>query len=127
MKREFLRFLIGGGINTLATYLLFIALAAEIDQTVAYTITYIAGIALSYFVNAIFVFRKSASIHTALIYPVIYLVQYLLGLVILSLATMYFSIVKEAAMLIAIAANIPTTFLLSRWLLGLGRRSRLCN
>lgn len=125
MRREFIRFLAGGGFNTLATYLLFLALATWINTTAAYSIAYVAGIVLSYFINAMFVFSRRTSLQTASLYPFVYLAQYLLGLGVLFIATSYFSIAKEMAMLIVIAVNTPITFVISKKVLGISKRSKV--
>jgi putative flippase GtrA len=117
MSSEFIRFLIGGGINTAVTYALFLALSSVTRTTVAYSITYIVGIGLSYAINVSMVFRRRPSLATAVVYPAVYGVQYLYGLLVLSILIDRYGVSKQVAMLVVIVTSIPLTFVLTRLLL----------
>src|ERR1039457_2504705 len=80
---EFLRFLVSGAINTVLTYVLYLLLLLVLSYTVAYTCCYVVGVFLSYYLNARFVFRSPVSLATAGRYPVVYLVQYVVSIVLL--------------------------------------------
>jgi len=114
MSREFSRFLIGGGINTALTYLIFWGLSLALHHALAYSISFIIGIALSYLINALLVFHSRVSAKSAAMFPLIYLIQYIFGLAFLSALVDAFGIRKEAAMVLTIIANIPLTFFLTR-------------
>jgi len=75
---SFFRFAVGGGINTVLTYLLFLLLSAFMPYVIAYTITYIAGIALSYVINSFFVFRTGRGWKAMIRFPIAYAVQQLI-------------------------------------------------
>jgi putative flippase GtrA len=113
-KYVFARFLIGGLINTAITYLFFLVLAAFLHQAVAYTISYIIGIVISYGLNGYFVFRSRFSLRSLSFFPLVYLVQYIAGLIVLDFATVRLAVSKEVAMLVVIAINIPLGFMLTR-------------
>jgi putative flippase GtrA len=117
MKSQFIRFLIGGGVNTAVTYVLFLILSAFIHHTAAYSIVYVVGIALSYVINVKLVFRSAPSARSIVTYPVAYGVQYIYGLAALSLLIDYFSLDHSLAMLIVIGTSVPLTFILTRTLL----------
>jgi putative flippase GtrA len=117
-----MKFLLGGAANTAATYALFVGLSFALPPQVAYTISYVAGIGLSYLINTFLVFRARASLRSALQFPVVYLVQYILGLVLLTLLTRV-QLDSRLAMLLVIALNIPVTFVLTRFVMrGADRR-----
>ena len=113
---QFLRFLAGGVANTAATYGLFVAMSQVIPPSIAYTITYIIGIGLSYLINTQLVFKTQGSLRSALQFPVVYLVQYFIGLAVLALLTSL-DIPTYLAMLAVIAINVPLTFVLTRFVL----------
>ena len=46
----------------------------------SYSLAYIIGVVLSYFLNRVFVFRSNRGLSTAALFPVVYLIQYLAGL-----------------------------------------------
>lgn len=115
---EFGRFLICGGVNTLLTYLIYVGLVMVLPYPVAYTITTILGIFLSYVLNALFVFRRKLSLTAALQYPVVYVVQYFLGLALLYVLVEKAHLSKFFAPLLIVVATTPITFLLSRFVIG---------
>jgi putative flippase GtrA len=86
----------------------------------AYTIAYVAGIALSYVLNTWYVFRVRRDLRGLALFPLVYLAQYLIGMLVLSLAVNSFGVPAKFALLISIAITIPMTFLLSRLVLKRG-------
>jgi putative flippase GtrA len=114
MIAEMLRFLVTGAFNTAVTYIIFLIGAVFVPISWAYTFAYVLGILLSYLLNAVFVFRNRISKKTAKAYPLIYLFQYLLGLILLELIVNRANIEKEYGVLIVIAINIPVSFALAR-------------
>jgi putative flippase GtrA len=121
------RFLIGGAINTVLTYALFLALSSFLHHALAYTIAYLAGIALAYTLAATFVFRTGLDPLAAFRFPLVYVTQYLYGLIVLLILIDFLDAPRQAAMLTVIATSIPLTFLLTKHLVaaGRGRESRL--
>jgi putative flippase GtrA len=113
---QFLKFVLGGAVNTAATYVLFVGLSFALPSSVAYTIAYVAGIGLSYLINTFFVFQVRTSLRAALKFPAIYLVQYVFGLIALVTLT-NMGLDSRIAMLAVIALNIPVTFVLTRFVL----------
>lgn len=114
INREFTRFIFWGGVNTLAGYLLYALLLLFLQYLVAYTITYASGILVSYYLNSRFVFRREIAVRKAVQYPLVYLVQYLLGTGSLYLLVRVLKVNKLVAPAIVILLTIPVTFLLGR-------------
>ena len=85
-----------------------------VTYPMAYTISYAAGILLSYYLNARFVFKEKLRLLKALQYPVVYLVQYLLGIVLLYLLVEAAHLSRALAPLVVVAFTVPITYLLSR-------------
>lgn len=112
-----LRFLISGAINTGATYAVYLGLLPYMEYQSAYGVAFVSGIALSYLLNVRFVFRVRPNWRSALLFPLVYVIQYLVGLAVLQIAVEHFSIPREYALLTSIAVSIPLTFLLTRTLL----------
>ena len=114
VRGEFARFLVAGAINTAITFALFEALRRVIPYLAAYSIAYASGIALSYVLNAGFVFRRRKTIASALRFPLVYVVQYAMGVGLLWVLVDVAKLNESFALLLVIAASIPVTFLLSR-------------
>jgi putative flippase GtrA len=117
VHHEALRFLVAGAINTLVSYALYLGLLTVLSYTLAYTITYVAGIGLSYLLNQRYVFRVPANMLGAVLFPLVYLFQYLVGVWVLRVAVDGFAISARLALIASIIATIPLTFLLSRTIL----------
>lgn len=112
--REFGRFIVVGGINTVVTYIVYVALVAVLRYPVAYSVTYVLGIVLSYYLNARFVFRRKLRATVALQYPIVYLLQYLLGLVLLYALVEIGHFSKLIAPIFALFITVPITYAASR-------------
>jgi putative flippase GtrA len=112
---SFLRFLLGGAVNTVLTYALFLVLDRFLHHSIAYTLAYLGGIALAYVLAAKFVFRTGFELRSALRFPGVYVVQYLYGLAALSLLIETLRVPSEIAMLLVIATSVPLTFVLTKY------------
>jgi putative flippase GtrA len=112
---EFLRFLVGGAINTVITYVLFLALDRIFHHSLAYTFSFLAGIAIAYALASTFVFRTGFALRSALRFPGVYVVQYVYGLAALWLLIEVAHMPGEIAMLLVIVTSVPLTFLLTRF------------
>lgn len=110
-----MRFLLSGGFNTVATYVVYLALLQSFGYRGAYTVAYAIGILLAYVINRIFVFRTHRGWSSILLFPFVYLAQYLVGLVALWAWIDKFGLAKPLAPLVAILITVPLTYLLSRF------------
>lgn len=111
---EVFRFLIGGVLNTVIGYGGYLLLLHWLRYEAAYTVSYIVSVAVSYLFSALVVFRQPLSARAALRYPLVYLVQFLLGLVLLKLLVEALHVSTWLAPLLVSVLTIPVTFLLSR-------------
>jgi putative flippase GtrA len=111
----FVRFLASGGVNTLASYLVYLALLQAFSYHVSYTIAYASGIALAYVMYRYFVFQNGGGRLGPVFVVLIYAGQYLLGLALTSAWVAWWHLPAEFAPLFAVVASLPLTFVLNRW------------
>jgi putative flippase GtrA len=109
----FIRFLGSGGVNTAITYALYLTLIQFLSYKVSYTISFAAGIFLAYCLSRFFVFRVKAGLFAVTLFPLVYLVQYLLGLGVVTLWVDTLNWNQTLAPLASIALTVPITFFLS--------------
>ncbi|MHC8378105.1 GtrA family protein [Pseudomonas sp. MDT1-16] len=112
--RRWLSFLVGGVLNTGLTYCLYLFLSYLIDYQIAYAIAYAAGIFFAYFFNSKIVFKVEQSWVGMVIYPTIYLVQYLFGALLLGLLVEYLHLHKAIAPILVIVLLLPSSYLLNK-------------
>ncbi|MEQ8034656.1 GtrA family protein [Xanthomonas sp. WHRI 6106] len=117
---SFVRFLISGGINTVATYAAYLALLQATSYKVAYTVAYVFGIVIAFFINRLFVFRTHRGWRSLLMFPFVYLAQYLASLAVVFAWVEHLKMSAALAPLIAILVTVPLTFILSRFVFGNG-------
>lgn len=114
VRAQFVRFLATGASNTVASYAVYLALLPFVHYLVAYTIAYLFGIGLSYALMTRFVFQTTARWSTALRFPLVYVVQYLLGSSIIHVLVAYAGVRPFLAALLAMIVTVPATFVLAR-------------
>jgi putative flippase GtrA len=108
------RFLLSGAVNTAATYLLYLLLLNTLGHRWSYTAAFVSGIGLAYALNRLFVFKTHAGLRSLLAMPLIYLLQYALGLAIVEAWVTWQQWPRELAPLAAVAVTVPCTYVLSR-------------
>lgn len=111
------RFLLVGGLNTVLTQLLYMAMLPFISYPVSYTVSYVAGIFLGYYLNSRIVFKQPLCWKKALQFPLVYVVQYVLSMGLLYVLVEWLGIHKVVAPLPIIAVIVPVTFLMSRYII----------
>lgn len=117
-KTEPLRFLFMGGVNTLFSYLVYLIALLAASPKAAYTISFIAGVLTSYLLHLKITFRTTHSRQKIILYPLIYIAQYFIGLLILTISiTAGFA--KELAPIFVIIVNVPLSFFVGRFVLRL--------
>ena len=122
-SREAARFLAAGAVNTGLSYLAYLALLRWVTYRWAYSVSFVAGILLSFVLNSLFVFQVSLRWRRLLPYPGVYLVQYLLGLGILHLGVDLLGWDARLMPIAVLAVTVPVSFVLTRWVLrGRGER-----
>lgn len=111
---EILRFLIGGVLNVVVGYGAYLIFLHWLRYEVAYALAYVLGIAVSYVFGALYVFRQPMRWRSALRYPLVYLLQLLLGLILLKLLVDFMHMPQRFAPLAVAVLTIPATYLASR-------------
>ena len=111
------RFLIVGCANTLAGYLIYLALLGLTGYRFAYSLAFVVGILIAYILNSRFVFKTALSLRAMFQYPVVYLIQYCSGLLLLMLLVDYFGIEPRIAPLISVILLAPPACFFNPWLL----------
>ena len=111
---SFARFLTSGAFNTLATYLLYLALLPWFSYRVSYTAAYASGIGLAYVMNRYLVFRRPGGRTGPFLVALIYGGQYLLSLFLVTAWVRWLSAPVALAPLFAVAVSLPLTYLLNR-------------
>jgi putative flippase GtrA len=120
INKDFTRFLLIGGINTLLGYILYVALLQIVSYTLAYSISYVLGIFISYYLNARFVFKTELKLSKAIQYPLVYLAQYTLGVALLRILVELLGVSTLIAPVLIVLVSIPVTYVLSRVILKRG-------
>ena len=114
---EVLRFLVAGGANTLVAYAVYLVLLHFMRYELAYAVGYVVGIATAYVLNTAFVFRQPMRAQSATRFPLVYVAQFAISLVILRAAVESAGIPRWLALAVSIAVTLPITFFLSRWII----------
>ena len=115
--KEVLLWAVGGGVNTLLTYGLYLLLDRVFSYRLAFTASYIIGIIFAYFFNALLVFKSGLSLKKFLQFPLVYLVQYPLSIGMLEVFVQRLNVNTTIAPIFVLVIVTPVTFLLSRWIL----------
>jgi putative flippase GtrA len=116
-NKEFLRFVISGGVNTVFTYILYLIFISKLNYALAYAISFVCGIILSYLMNSLFVFREKLSMSKMLKFPVVYIVQFGISEFFLYLVIKPFQLNQQFAPLVVLIVTVPITFILSRFII----------
>jgi putative flippase GtrA len=114
---QFARFLLVGLANTGIGYAVFLLALPTSGYQPAYAMAYVAGMVVAYLFNSMFVFRRSLSIATAARYPLVYVVQYASGALVLHGLVNWLGVDARWAALLALAASVPVSFVLNRLVL----------
>lgn len=117
LRGESLRFLIGGGINTLLTYVCYWLLLDWIEYAAAYTVSYAAGVVTGFAINTLFVFRTPWSWRKLLAFPLVHLANYGFGLAVMFVVIQFLGFDQRFAPIVATLVVLPLSFVLTRLLL----------
>jgi len=112
--KRFFSFLIFGGVNTAVTYLLYLWLSYMLHYQIAYFVAYVGGILLAYLLNLRYVFKTKNSLKKIALYPVIYVVQYLIGAFFMYLFLQVLYLPNAVAPLLVIILLVPISYLLNK-------------
>jgi putative flippase GtrA len=112
---RFFRFIVSGGLNTAITYGIYLILLQQLSYQISYSIAYISGIVISYVFNRAFVFKNHRGLRSIVLFPLIYVTQYGLGMLLLWLWIDIARLSDKLAPLIVVAVTLPLTYVLSRF------------
>ena len=110
----FPRFLIAGAVNTGLTYVLYLGLLFLMSYIWAYSLTYVAGIALGYTLNSKWVFKKTPNLRSAAAYPLTYALNFIVGVVLLWVLVEIIKLPKEIAPLVVVAVSVPIMYVFTK-------------
>ena len=114
LKTSGLRFIFSGILNTALTYTIYICLLQIINYQASYAIAFVIGIFFSYVMGRIFVFKVHQGYRSALMLPLVYLFQYLIGA---GVVWIWVDMWKQSVVLapaVSIVITLPTTYFLSK-------------
>lgn len=111
---KFFRFLLTGGLNTAATYALYLILLNFFVYTTSYSISYVCGILLAFLLSRYVVFKEHQGLKSVIFFPLIYLAQYLFGLLVVWFWVKILFMPEFLAPLSAIILSLPLTYTLSK-------------
>lgn len=112
---SFGRFLASGAFNTLVTYVMYLAMLPVLPYRWSYTIAYAAGIVLAYLLYRYLVFEGSGGHYGLLWVAAIYLLQYVLGIALVSFWVQVLEASVYWAPAFAIVVSTPLSYALNRW------------
>ena len=116
-RHEIGRFVVCGAVNAVLTYGIYVTFVAFLSYRISYTISFVSGIAFSYYVNARFVFLTKMDPLKAVLYLLVYLTQYLVGLGCLFLLIDVARLNKLFAPLLTLLITVPLTFIAARYVM----------
>lgn len=120
--QRWLRFIVGGAINTGFTYLVYLGMSLFLSYQAAYLVAYATGVIFSYWFNARVVFRVPISWRGLFSYPIVYLVQYSFSALLLSGFVEILDVREMVAPIFVAFLMIPFTYLMSKYVLAKGWR-----
>jgi putative flippase GtrA len=112
---ELRRFLLAGAFNTALSYAVFVLLDRWLPYVVAYLLAYAIGIGVQFTLFSRYVYRSRPDLARTLAYPLLHLVIAGFGSGVLWLTVQVSGWPSSWAGLVAIAAQVPVAFMLTRW------------
>ena len=115
--QRWLRFLLGGGINTAFTYGVYLALNLVMGYQWAYLLAYALGVVFAYWFNAVLVFKVPLSWKSFFSYPLVYIIQYGVSALLLGALVEIGPVNETLAPLVVAVGMVPLTYVLSKLVL----------
>ena len=113
LKKQVLGFAVTGTVSTLIMLGLYVGLNKIMNYQSAYLVAYCISVIALYFMNALWVFNQPISWQSFIKFPLIYLLQYLVGAVSLEFIVRLGVSVTFAPVFVVIIL-LPVTFILNR-------------
>lgn len=111
--RQWYRFLVTGALNTALSYGVYLALLPFAGYHVAYVLAFASGLLLSLILNLAWVFRVPPSWGRALLFPLVYAPQLIIGLVLNHGLIDAVGIDPRISILLVIAVSVPLNYLIA--------------
>lgn len=122
VREQGFRFVLFGTFNTLLTYAVYCLLVYVMHPQLAYVLVFALGIALAYIGNSRYVFRRPLDWKIASVYPLVYLVQYVLTAGLIHLFGLFAGLGPRLALAMALVITTPVSFVLNRTMLNHARQ-----
>ena len=100
---------------TAATYVLYVLLLRWMPYERAYVISYVFGIALAYATSSTLVFNRRMNKKSAILFPLTYLVQFVLSWLILKFCVEVIGIPQWLALGVSVVVMLPPAYVMSKW------------
>lgn len=119
--REFIFFVFVRGVCAVLSYGCYLLMLIWFRYEVAYVGSYVIGIGLAYLASAMVVFKQPLNRKSAMLFPLVYLIQFVLGLLLLRLAVETFGVPEWAALAVSVILTLPLTYYMSKWAVRVGQ------
>lgn len=116
-SKRWLRFMLGGGVNTAFTYAVYLALNTVFGYQLAFFVAYVVGVFFSYWFNAAVVFRVPVSWKGLFSFPVVYVIQYAASAIALGGLVELAGIAESGAPLLVALVMLPATYAMIKFVL----------
>lgn len=113
-KHSFFKFIISGVLNVTSTYLIYLVLLIIVEYKIAYSISFMLGILLSFIMNQKYVFNADYSNKKLFYYPIIYIIQYSISIFLLIFIIEILKFPKEVAPFFIVIILVPFTYFLNK-------------
>lgn len=123
--QRWLRFIIGGGINTAFTYGAYLGMNLVLDYQLAFLIAYAIGVVFAYWFNAVVVFRVPLTWKGLFSYPLVYVIQYGASALLLAVLVEVAGVSEILGPLLVAIGMIPLTYVMSKLVLGWADHSKI--
>lgn len=117
LRTQGLRFLLGGGFNTILSYCIYWLLLQWFAYGMAFTVSYALTMFSGFAINTYFVFGSRWSWHRFAAFPLVHLVNYLAGLAVVTAWVRLMGLSEQLAPVAATVVTLPLNFTLTRLLI----------
>ena len=111
------RFLIAGAAHTAVGYALYLLFNLLMDYRIAYSLSFALGIVISFVLNSVYVFRQPLRWKRLIVYPAVYVLQYIVGLACIWVFVDVLQQSEALAPFLAVAVSLPLSYVATRHIL----------
>ncbi len=114
--KEFLTFLVIGGINTLNGMMFPTIFMCWLQANVAYVVSYIPSLLISYILNSIFTFKeKKLSLKKCIKFYISYIPNFIIQNIVFFVCYNIFDLNKYVGIILSAVIGVPVTFLIMKF------------